>query len=159
MFHRILVAVDGSANSERALAEAIDLAQAQSARLDILVAIPHTSGLVSLGGADPARLALELQAEYEAIAQRAVDAVPATVPVGRIVTFEPVRDALLTRLSAGPFDLLVMGSRGRGAVRSTLLGSVSHHVLNHSPVPVLVVHTSTESPALDGRERFVVAAA
>jgi hypothetical protein len=57
----------------------------------------------------------------------------------------------LEQIKTGHHDLLIMGSRGRGAVRSVLLGSVSHYVLNHSPVPVLIVHAERDG-TLDGAE-------
>jgi nucleotide-binding universal stress UspA family protein len=47
--------------------------------------------------------------------------------------------------------LLVVGSRGRGLVRSTLLGSVALHCATHAPCPVVVVHPGTAASTTTGR--------
>ncbi|MEV4729666.1 universal stress protein [Saccharopolyspora sp. NPDC049426] len=59
-------------------------------------------------------------------------AVPDVVAHHELITTEGPTDALLT--AADDTDLLVVGTRGRGALRSTLLGSVSHAVEHHAAV-------------------------
>jgi nucleotide-binding universal stress UspA family protein len=47
-------------------------------------------------------------------------------------------------------DLLVVGTRGRGSVRSVILGSVSAHVASHSHCPVVVVpHLAATAAGVD----------
>jgi len=139
MFRNILVAVDGSPDSDEALAQAIDLAESEHTRLTLMTAEPQIPATAYLTPAINTLIA-QTHADTEAVLRRARDRVPEDLPVTTVLTDEPIRTALIHQIEAGHHDLVAMGSRGRGAVRSALLGSVSHYVLNHSPVPVLIVH-------------------
>jgi nucleotide-binding universal stress UspA family protein len=152
MFHNILVAVDGSRHAEQALADAIDLAVCERSRLTLLTAVAPTPAIAYVGATGDAITALTqaTEANAEAILRRAVERVPTAVSVTTVLSQEPVEQALLHQVAAGRHDLIVMGSRGRGAVRSALLGSVSHYVVHHSPIPVLIVH-APGSPHPDDR--------
>jgi nucleotide-binding universal stress UspA family protein len=148
MFRNILVAVDGSPHAERALDEAIDIARSSNARLTIITgaAEPRTASMIALSAGAAAALGPGLLQHAERVLRAAVERVPDDVSVTTVLTEEPIRPAILKRIEEGGHDLVVMGSRGRGTVRSAVLGSVSHHVLHHSPVPVLVVHA--DEPAV-----------
>jgi nucleotide-binding universal stress UspA family protein len=151
MFHNILVAVDGSAHADRALTEAIDMARASHARLTIITAAgePRAGTMMALASGAAAALGPAILREAERILRTAADRVPEDISVTTILTEKPIRQAILKRIAEGHHDLVVMGSRGRGTVRSAVLGSVSHHILHHSPVPVLIVHADEEP---DGAE-------
>ncbi len=161
MFRNILVSVDGSQCSKRALAEAIDIAVANRARLTILTAIPRPPGWICtpMTACASEQLAVDLERESKEILQKAVDSVPDDLPVTKILTHDPIRDALLQRAETGNYDLVVMGSRGRGAFTASLLGSVSHHVLNHCKIPVLIVHGAGEPTSAPAEPRESVSTA
>jgi nucleotide-binding universal stress UspA family protein len=142
MFHSILVALDGSSDAEQALAQAIDLASCEHARLTLFSAVQAPPAITynGMGGDVVAKLVRETEQEAQALLRDAVQRVPEGVSVTSVLSPDPVRTALVRQIEKGEHDLVVMGSRGRGALRSALLGSVSHYVLHHSPVPVLIVH-------------------
>jgi len=141
MFHNILVAVDGSTHSDLALAQAIDLAECERSRLTVMTGIvPVPVAAFAASTVALPEAIYSAHAEGQSVIRQARDRVPDDIPVTTIVTEEPIRCALVEQVKAGHHDLVVLGSRGRGAVRSALLGSVSHYILHHSPVPVLIVH-------------------
>jgi nucleotide-binding universal stress UspA family protein len=144
MFHNILVSFDGSSHSERALAEAIDLVTESHGRLTILTGVHQLAPWLYTPASASAigELSSDLLDEAQQELADAVSRVPAEIPVKKLIAREPIRVALKRELDSGDYDVLVMGSRGRGAVSSQLLGSVSHYALNHSPIPVLVVHAT-----------------
>ena len=154
MFRDLLVAFDGSSHAQRALAEARDLAQATAGRLTVMTVVPEPSTWALSSGYGAAvnldELMAEIEREYQTMLDSALDTMADDVPVNKILTRGPAGPSIVAEASANDHDLIVMGSRGRGELRSLLLGSVSHHVLQASRVPVLVVHVPEDPP--DGQQ-------
>jgi nucleotide-binding universal stress UspA family protein len=146
MFRSILVAIDGSPHSTLALREAGDLAERNNATLTVITTVPDPSAWLmggaayGGGGIDFDALAKETEREYQELLDGAVDSLPEDLPVTKVLAHGRPADRILGQLESGRHDLVVMGSRGRGDVRSLLLGSVSHEVLTSSRAAVLIVH-------------------
>ncbi len=150
MFRNVLVAIDGSAHGERALTEAIDIAARGSERLTIIASVPDPSAWLLSGGPygggiDFEALAEDTEQDYRRLLESAVAQVPSDMSVTKVLAHGRPADRILEQLRQGRHDLIVMGSRGRGEVRSLVLGSVSHEVLNASPAAVLIVHAEEEA--------------
>lgn len=129
--------IDGSAESDAALAFARRAADALHGTVRVLCAaeppVAFTGGVTY--GAEWASLA----PAREALAERQLDAAMAELDAtatGEIVV-GLARDAL--RRLSGDIDLLVLGSRGFGPVRRTLLGSTSDHLVHDAACSVVVV--------------------
>lgn len=146
MFRNVLVAVDGSAHAAQALAEAVDIVEAGKGTLTVMTTVPDQSAFViqgaAYGGVDLEALARDTEADYSRIVDDAVETLPERVSVTKVIRQGHPAEQILDQVKSGGHDLVVMGSRGRGEVRSLLLGSVSHAVLNASPAAVLIVHAA-----------------
>ena len=155
MFRRLLVAFDGSSHAEVALEEAIQLAEASRGRLTLLTVVPEQSQWASANAywvpLDVHELGAEMEDAHRDLLEAAVETVPADLPVTKILVRGRPGPAIVEEAGRGGYDLIVMGSRGRGELRSLLLGSVSHHVVQASSIPVVVVHVPAGPVTADGR--------
>lgn len=135
---RIIAAYDGSVESTRALDAAIELAKRTHAGLTLVYAVePPLTGYGAFG---QAVLGMERDGDEppgNAVLQRGLRRVPGDlVAEGRLVHGFP---AEVLADAAKHTDLLVLGSRGRGPLMRTALGSVSGPLARRAPCPVLVV--------------------
>jgi nucleotide-binding universal stress UspA family protein len=136
----VVVGVDGSDCSRKALGLAVEEARQRKARLRIVAAwsmpvMMYAGGYMA--GIDPSTFEHESQSEAKAAVAQAHELAP-ELEVDSITPNKPAAPALLE--AAKDADLLVVGSRGLGGFERLLLGSVSQQVAQHAPCPILIVH-------------------
>ncbi len=143
-FARIMVAIDGSPESQEALATAIDLADRYGSELTILtvaplvpVYLPSTGPYVTTAMAESQvpRYRELVDVAVKQAQESGVTAVTGLCHEGVVV------DEILSYLDTNPTDLVVVGSRGLSATKRLLIGSISSALVTHAPCPVLVVRT------------------
>lgn len=146
MYKKILVATDGSTLSDKAVADAIELASSLGAELLALKVVPsypqsYFEGGLALQAAEVDRVEAQWVSEGQAIVdgiQTAALAKGVTVK-GITAKSDVVSDAIIAAALDHQCDLIVMASHGRKGVKRLLLGSETQQVLTHSHVPVLVL--------------------
>jgi len=145
-FSRIVAAVDGSPNSDEALAAAIDLALDHQSELTILTVAPIVPVYLPSGNSYmSAPISASDAPRYRELVDAAVHRAQAAgiTSVTGVCEQGVVVDEILAYLETNPVDLVVVGSRGMSAAKRLLIGSISSALVAHAPCPVLVVRSRT----------------
>ena len=134
---KILVPIDGSEWSTRALLKARELAEAFQAELTILTVIDSIRYLDMDYKFDVVRDGIDLSKQLLEQSKSMFDGYAGKVETAH--TTGDVAEEIIRFAEKGNFDLIVMGSRGLGIFSRTILGSVSHKVLQHAKMTVMIV--------------------
>jgi nucleotide-binding universal stress UspA family protein len=138
VFTKILVAIDGSPASEKALAAAVDLAANYRAELTALgvAESPEVVGMVD--EVDEIRQGTE--AHFRQICEAAVNyARSRGVALRSVVLRGHAADAIVHYAESEGMSLIVLGQHGHSRIARFLLGSTSDRVSEHSPCTVMIV--------------------
>jgi len=156
---RILLAIDGSSSSIQArdLVASLPWPAGTTVTLLTVYSVPvtwFTPGLASADWLVVAEDTLREQAQAELAVSAAALQRPGWTVEQRVIAGRAA-DAIMAVADAGHADLIVLGSRGHGRIRSMLLGSVSAEVADHARQSVLVARGDRVSRVLvatDGSE-------
>jgi len=153
-YQQILVPVDGSPTSEKALDEAIRLARFNGARLRLMHVVDelaYVNGFESAMAYLNEIVPLMRLAGEKVLAQARQKALEQGVQADSVLIDEgagAVCDHVAEQARACNADLVVVGSHGRRGVGRLLLGSDAEQIVRHAPVAVLVVRAPEAAAAL-----------
>lgn len=154
-YRHIVVAVNGTRESQAAVEHAARLARASNASLDLLAVASVPSTMYWGGMAQPTELVEEGCAH---IVRRAAASVP-DLPVTTYLARGNPAGAIVEHAVKHMCDLIVMGTRGRTRVIAALFGSTSLAVMRHASIPVIVVRAGAADEAITTNEALSARAA
>jgi len=136
--NRIVIGTDGSADALQGVREGVELADEVGAAVTF-VSVRTPPAAVWGAPVYQAQLDTHTQIARDAIDEALAIAEDAGVEADYELLDGPAADAISSVAHTHDADLIVVGSRGRGAVRGALFGSVSKALVSHADRPVLVV--------------------
>jgi nucleotide-binding universal stress UspA family protein len=138
---RILVAVDGSEPSLKAARMAADIALRFGSKLTLVHVVPKLVLPPDVYGLTIAEVEKEHRAYADRLLEKAISALEEPgLEISTTVLYGSPAEAIAEEGAASDVDLIVVGSRGHGAVARMFLGSTSDRLVHISPKAVLVVH-------------------
>ena len=138
MFDRIIVAIDGSEHSNRAVSCARELAERFGASLWLVHAYPQTSDLRSYDQFE--KLIARRKREGQSILDEGRNILgEINFEINEELLEGPEAEAILSVAEIQNVGLILMGTRGLGSLEGMLLGSVSRKVTYHASCPVMLV--------------------
>lgn len=149
MLDKVLLPTDGSETADKAIAFAARLLGDTSCKVTLLSVVEEpvysafwSDGLIApevlMPPPDELREELDKRAE-EMLAESAKPLRDAGLEVQPMIRFGNSAAEVLQEAEEAGYDMIVMGSHGRGALGGFLLGSVSNRVAHHAKCPVLIV--------------------
>ena len=144
-YRNVVVAYDASDGARAALARAAEIADKDDSSLTLVEAVPGKVPSPAPGG--PPLAKPERRAMVRDDLNRAIETLSRDLLAAGWVIGGPPASGVVTVAEDIGADLIVMGSRRRGALASAVLGSISSEILHSAPCDVLVVHPGSAEGA------------
>ncbi|WP_455289131.1 universal stress protein [Cupriavidus necator] len=144
MYQRILVAMDGGAASELALEQAMIIALAADAEVEVVHVVDDRSPFLDVSNLDPVRLIEDLTTAGESVLAAASRLAAARIRhvtrlLGKPLIDGDIAATIAAEANGWGADLVVMGTHGRRGVRRLVMGSVARNVITLAVAPILLV--------------------
>jgi nucleotide-binding universal stress UspA family protein len=134
---KVLVPIDDSEHSRKALARALELAEKQGAEITIMTVVPVASDIMD----EMRNIQDKLNAEYQGWLNKAKAGFDAKGIKVATLLEEGIVPAnnIIRRAEDDKFDRIIMGSTGRSGLARVFMGSTAAKVVAHAPCEVTIV--------------------